>query len=173
MKIKRQNLFRKILSLALVAIIGVLPTVSTFAAEKSYEAEASVDSNDYGELVEDIDPNIIVTVTELEEPPVMGRSFYSSTFNYKSQFVGAYRDYDGNSLGAELSTQTSSGSGGSFELQLIRWGSTTVIAKATLPQNGNFHVDFTNVGAGKYAFGFKQTNLIGRQQWGTINMFSW
>lgn len=172
MKNKHQNLFSKVLSLLLAVVMLFVLEMTTYAAENSYEV-GSTNSNNNDELIEDIDPNIIVTVTELDGPPIMPYSYYSSTFSYQSQFVGAYRDYDGNSVGVEISTQTSSGSGGTFELQLIRWGSTTVIAKAELPQNGNFHIDFTNVGAGKYAFGFKQTNLINTQQWGTINMFSW
>lgn len=171
MKNKHQNLFRKALSLLLVAVVGLMPVMPTYAAEVPYEVGTTTNSNNDVELIEDIDPNIIVTITELDEPPIMSRSFYSSTFDYSREFLGTHRDYDGNNLGAEISTQSTSG--GNFELQLVRWGSSRVIAKAQLPKNGNFHVDFTNVGAGKYAFGFKQVSIIGTRQWGTINMFSW
>lgn len=171
MKNKHQKFLKKALSVLLAAVVGFIPSMPTYAAEVACEVETAPNSNNDIELIEDIDPNIIVTITELDEPPQMSRSFYSSTFSYSREFEGTYRDYDGNNLGAEISTQ--SNSGGNFELQLIRWGSSRVVAKAELPKNGNFHVDFTNVGGGKYAFGFKQVGIINTQQWGTINMFSW
>lgn len=176
---KNKTNFAKRLLFAVMAMIMAITAMPTFAyaADSSEETETiSVATyNDEGNLIEDIDPNIIVTVTKLDNPPIMTRSFYLSYFDFSGSLYGKYRYFDGNHLGAE-GTSHSEISGKNFTLKLIRktaFGG-KVVAKASIPQNGSFHVDFTNVyNPNEYRFAFEQEFMGSCHQWGDINMFSW
>lgn len=162
--------------MSMVMVITSMTTVA-YAADFSEETDnlSAVAYNDEEILVEDIDPNIIVTVTELDSPPIMTRSFYSSYFDFSGSLHGKYRYFDGNHLGAELTTHSEM-SNKNFTLKLVRKNALggKVVAKASLPQNGSFHVDFTNIyNPNEYRFAFEQEFMGSCHQWGDINMFSW
>lgn len=174
----KTNFAKKFLS-ALMAMIIAITAMTTIAYAADFPKEAETISivtyNDEENLIEDIDPNIIVTVTKLDNPPIMPRSFYSSYFDFSGSLYGKYRYFDGNHLGAE-GTSYSEMSGKNFTLKLVRKTALggTVVAKASIPQNGSFHVDFTNVyNPNDYRFAFEQEFMGSCHQWGDINMFSW
>lgn len=173
---KKKTFLKRIIGICVsIAMMLSITSVVAYAAEPEETPAISFEdiTNDEvdGDFIEEIDPNIIVTVTEMNEPMCMPMSFYSSYFDFHGSLKGKYRYFDGNHIGAELST-SSEKSGKNFTLRLVRNGKT--VAKANLPQNGNFHVDFTNINKpSDYAFWFSQSGLGSTHQWGSINMFSW
>lgn len=175
---KKANFTRRLL-FALMAMIMVFTPVANIAYAADSSAGTDIISvmtyDDDEDLIEEINPNIIVTITELDSPPIMTRSFYSSYFDFSGSLYGKYRYYDGNHLGAELTTHSDM-QGKNFTLKLVRKNALNgkVVAKATLPQNGFFHVDFNNVyNPNEYRFAFEQQFMGSCHQWGDINMFSW
>lgn len=169
---------RKFLCAILMSALTLtLSTGNVFAAEPTNTdnvLEVSINESSENEII-DIDPNIIVTVTEIDKPSIQPRSWYSSTFSYNGSFVSNnYRYYDGNHIGVEIST--SSSSSGNFTLKLRRQGSLgdTVVKTANIPQNGNFKIDFWNVNnPNNYRWGFVQDWGSAADQSGSMTMFSW
>lgn len=157
--------------------VAIMPANVVKAMADNNLESLTVASNDESKdvIVESIDPNIIVTVTKLDNPVVAQRSYYSSTFDFVGSLYGTYRYFDGNHIGCEISS-LSVNPDKDFTIKLIRKGGAygTCIATATMKQAGDYHVDFWNVyNPNYYRFSFVHPINATGEQYGTINMFSW
>ncbi len=168
--------------LASICCIATLCSTTVFAAEPADDTivreneEADVKSTN--ELIEEIDPNIEVIITEIPEdsvtPVPLALRRTDTYFKFTGGMQGKVRYYQGNHFSVDLTT--SSEGNGNFTLSLIRPGSIfdTTVAKASLPQNGSFHVEFLNVNKpGNYRFDFNQTGLGSYYQQGDMTIWDW
>lgn len=164
------------LTMAIMALVATVPT-NVYAAESkeqvklAYEEEADI---------EEIDPNIVVVITEIDEEDegispchIVGNH---TTFDFHGSLTGKYRDYHGNHFSVDLTT--SSDQNGNFTLKLQRegfLGAGVTVAKAELPQNGSFHVEFLNINnPNRYRFRFEQTGMfVNAHQVGRMDIWDW
>lgn len=167
--------------MASLCLLMTFATSTAFAAENDTD-DVILDSNNTIEdamegVIEDIDPNIQVVVTELPEdynmvmPLDLRRT--DTYFKFTSGMTGKVRYYRGNHFSVDLTT--SSPDSGNFTLKLVRTdGINTTVGKANLPKNGSFHVEFLNVNKpGNYRFDFDQGIFAHSSQEGTMTIWDW
>lgn len=129
-------------------------------------------------MCEEIDPNIVVVITEITEnsdiPSPYDLHRVDTTFDYSGSMNGKVRYYSGNHFSVDLTT--SSNGSGNFTLKLVRVNGlfATTVGKAELPQNGTFHVEFLNVNnPNNYRFDFQQAAFHTHNQKGTMTIWDW
>lgn len=127
---------------------------------------------------EEIDPNIVVVITEITEnsdiPSTCDLYRTDTTFDYSGSMDGKVRYYSGNHFSVDLTT--SSNGSGNFTLKLVRVSGmfAITVGKAELPQNGTFHVEFLNVNnPNNYRFDFHQAAFNTYHQKGTMTIWNW
>lgn len=178
---KRFKAFTSMLLVAL-CLVTSLGSLTAFAAEPEEnvivrENEAT-DVESTKELVEEIDPNIQIIVTEITEdsniPMPLDLRRTNTYFKFTGGMQGKTRYYQGNHFSVDLTT--SSGSSGNFTLSLVRTSGLfdKTVGKVELPRNGSFHVEFLNVNQPDYyRFDFNQTGWGSYYQEGDMTIWDW
>lgn len=168
----------------LVAIFSLTGIISMTAFASESVGNAMVLENETADnestliTCEEIDPNIVVVVTEITEnsdiPSPYGLDRVDTPFNYSGHWDGPVRYYSGNHFSVDLTT--SSNGSGNFTLKLVRVNGifAITVGKVELPQNGTFHVEFLNVNnPNNYRFDFHQGAFNTYDQKGTMTIWNW
>ena len=182
---------KKTLRKCMAMFMASICLLMTFTTSTVFAAESDADTITLGEdnstedssevVVEEIDPNIEVIITRLPDDysPIETYDLRktTTTFSYRGNFLGKWRYYKGNHFSVDLTT--SSSDNGNFTLELQRFNGNSnapgiTVKKATIPQNGSFHVEFLNVNKpGTYAFGFSQPLFHQASQSGSMTIWDW
>ncbi len=133
------------------------------------------------ETVIDIDPNIQVVITKLPDDYETIETYdlrkTTTTFSFYRSLFGKWRHYDGNHFSVDATSNSTND--GNFTLSLHRYDGDynapgVIVAQATIPQNGSFHVEFLNVNRpGTYAFSFQQPLFHWGDQKGNMTIWDW
>jgi len=170
---------KKIVSmlLAMCMIMSITP-LTAFAVEDGEDDVTRVNEVTDKILVEEIDPNIQVIVTPVEDdantPMLLELRRTDTYFEFSGKMNGKVRYYKGNHFSVDL-TSSSEGSG-NFVLSLVRTDGLfdKTVAKAEIPKNGLSHVEFLNVyKPGNYRFDFKQVGFGAYHQEGKMTIWDW
>lgn len=171
-----------ITALAALCLVNPKGTPIASAAEPEeiaiVQENESVNVTDNKEVIEEIDPNIIVIVTEITEdsdiPMPLDLRRTDTYFDYIGDLTGKARYYQGNHFSVDLTS--SSDRNDNFTLSLVRVGTLfdTRVAKAEIPRNGFFHVEFLNIyRPDKYRFNFSQPTFTTSHQKGDMTIWDW
>ena len=172
---------KKWIAMAMTIITLFAMPMSVFAAEVPTETESLYwEKEGTGvQEIEEIDPDIVVVVSTIEDN---GVSTYDTpvgtdmSFDYHASLTGKWRYYAKNNFSVDITTN-SDDSDGKFTLKLQRSGVLGVpvtVAKAELPQNGTHHVEFLYVNnPGDFRFTFNQPAFSSCHQWGSMTAWNW
>lgn len=172
-------------SMLLTALCVVTPigSLNAFAADNNENIATQkaeiVGAENTKKLVEEIDPNIKIVVTEItdeNQEPIIRRSLRRTDtyFKFTGGMQGQVRYYQGNHFSVDLTT--SSSVSGNFTMSLIRTDGLfdKKVGSVELPRNGSFHVEFLNINKpGHYRFDFNQTGWKSSYQEGTMTIWDW
>lgn len=173
---------KKLIAMALALIAVAAMPMSAFAAEIPAEPESLYweEEGTVIQEIEEIDPNIVVVVTTVDENGVSTCDTPVGTymtFDFHGSLTGKYRNYAKDNFSVDITT-SSDDHDGEFTLKLQRknaLGIAVTVAKATLPQNGTHHVEFLYVNnPGDFRFTFTQSGfVVNAHQWGSMTAWNW